>query len=187
MLWLGEAEKPPSLQTAGWQHGDIIFRRGVGIEAAVVRTTDRSGYTHAGILVSKEGRWRVIHVEPRTDEQGGKVESIPVEDFAAPGRATLIGVFSIPDASTRQKEAATTYAMEAAIQQVPFDSAFKYSDDASLYCTEIITKAYSVAGLSVADWKLAYRGRWAEEPILTLDALLQSGALRPVTKQQIEN
>lgn len=181
---LGAIAPPaPPLQaySESWREGDIIFRNGTGIEAAVVRTTDTSGFTHVGMLVMEEGHWFVIHAEPQSEDGPGGVIAEPVEVFASPAKATTVGVFSVVGASAAQRLAAAGYARAAAARRTPFDPAFRFSSDGDFYCTELAVKAYALSGVSIADWHFTLKSSWVDEPVLTPGALLQSGRLNRVS------
>jgi len=176
------AQRPPPEfqlpdQAAHWRAGDVIFRSGVGPEAAVVRSVDSSGYTHVGMLVGSYPDWQVIHAEPEEKDAGGKVEIIPLRQFMDRDHATRFGVYRVVanDAQRADALADATGRIGA-----PFDTGYSFRDDSAIYCTELVVKAYKAVNVEVADWGKAIRPFLADEPILTPEGILNSGQLTKV-------
>lgn len=126
-----------------WRSGDVVFRRGTGVEAKVVEAIDGSGYTHVGILAGASPNWAVIHVEPEEEGGRGRVEEIPLAEFASTRKAIAMMVLR-PTMHTAAATAAIAYARKQIGK--PFDAQYQYSSDDALYCTELVGKAYGAAG-----------------------------------------
>ncbi len=173
--------QPPQFQlpdqAAHWRAGDVIFRRGVGPEAAVVRSVDSSGYTHVGMLVGAHPDWQVIHAEPEEKGAGGKVEIIPLRQFMGRDHAIIYGVYRV-EANDAQRASALANAADRL--GTPFDAGYSFRDDSAIYCTELVVKAYQTVNVKVADWSRAIRPFLADEPILTPEGILHSGRLAKV-------
>lgn len=158
-----------------WREGDIVFRNGVGPEAAAVRAVDGSGFTHVGILVGANPEWRVLHVEPEAEGKGGKVEVIPLQEFASRDHSTAYGVYRVTAASAKQ--ASTAVAQTQATLGAPFDGEYQYTSDDAFYCTELVSKAFSPMRIELADWGSAFKAPLLGEMILTPASLIASGKL----------
>lgn len=159
----------------GWREGDLVFRNGVGPEAAAVRAVDASGFTHVGLLVGTSPEWRVLHVEPVAEEKGGRVEIIPLKEFASRDHSTAYGVYRVTGASANEASVAVARALNNL--GAPFDDQYQYSSDDSLYCTELVSKAFSSVRIDLADWGRAFKAPLLGEKILTPTSLIASGKL----------
>lgn len=158
-----------------WREGDIVFRDGVGPEAAAVRAVDGSGFTHVGMLVGTSPEWQVLHVEPEANEKGGKVEVIPLQEFASRDHSTAFAVYRVTSASAKDASTAVAKALDSL--GAPFDDQYQYSSDVALYCTEVVSKAFSSLRIEIADWGRAFKAPLINDKILTPDSLIASGKL----------
>lgn len=131
------------------QSGDIIFRRGRDAVSGMVLAADgRTSFSHVGIVITKAEAVWVIHASPAEgDETDGRVKVEPIEVFASTERASEIGIYRV------RKIADTTIArvIKEARSYVgrPFDVKFDISDESQLYCTELVWRAYQVAGVEL--------------------------------------
>jgi hypothetical protein len=158
-----------------WREGDIVFRNGVGPEAAAVRAVDDSGFTHVGILMGAGPEWQILHVEPKAKGKGGRVEIIPIEEFASRDYSTAFAVYRVTGASAKDASMAVAKGLDSL--GAPFDDQYQYSSDASLYCTELVSKAFSFLRIELADWGKAFKAPLLSDKILTPDSLIASGKL----------
>lgn len=131
------------LDSADWRSGDVVFRRGTGIEAKVVESLDGSGYTHVGILAGASPNWTVIHVEPEDEGGRGRVEEIPLAEFLSAEKAKAMMVLR---ATGREPVASAVITYARKQLGKPFDGHYRYSTDDALYCTELVGKSYTAAG-----------------------------------------
>lgn len=156
------------LESARWRPGDVVFRRGTGVEARVVESLDGSGYTHVGILAGAHPNWTVIHVEPANDSGSGRVEEVPLAVYLSAGKATAMLVLQ---ATTSEAAAA---AITHARKQLgkPFDAQYRYSTDEALYCTELVGKAYAAAGDQIVPQGVGVEIVMLDEKLILPEALL---------------
>lgn len=133
--------------------GDIVFRRGVGAEAAAVMLAQGGGeFSHAGLAVVRGERVWVVHAAPAEapeDRDAVKVDTLEV--FLGPSRASAGAVFRLDErtGSTTAAQAAVQ-ALDMAARSLPFDKAFDLSTPDAVYCTELVWRAYRAAGLDLA-------------------------------------
>ena len=52
--------------------GDLVFRQGMGPESEAVLQLDSTGgqYSHIGIVISDNGKWKVVHAVPGESNDG---------------------------------------------------------------------------------------------------------------------
>ncbi len=135
-----ELKVPESLAL---QDGDLVLRRGISIESyAVVLSDNRDSYSHIGIIMVEKGIPFVIHVEP--DESGRKDEAVrkePLNTFLGPGKASHFAIYR-SHLDRNKLEQVTSQARKYYLRGYRFDHAYDLLDDRSLYCTELVLKAY---------------------------------------------
>lgn len=137
------ASRAIRLDNPDWRSGDVVFRRGTGVEARVVESLDGSGYTHVGILAGASPNWTVIHVEPEEEGGRGRVEEIPLVEFLSAEKAKAMMVLR---ATRREPVASDAIAFARKQLGKPFDGQYRYSTDDAMYCTELVGKSYAAAG-----------------------------------------
>ncbi len=132
-----------------WKDGDIVFRRGTGIAGHTVVALDGdAAYSHIGIIVLKGDSPMVVHAVPGEPDYDGDVDRVkmePVNSFFSYGRASEGAVMRHP--SSKLAEKAARVALNTHENGVLFDHCYDDSDTTSFYCTELVTFAYSRAGL----------------------------------------
>lgn len=132
-----------------WREGDIVLRRGSGLESRVVVTRSAAAYSHVGLLHydSLQGEWQVVHAVPAEDEIE-YLKTEPVSVFFLPERAER-GAWLRVDCSDRVAREATQYALRKVEQHVLFDNDYLLDDTTQLYCTELVWRAYEAQGIDV--------------------------------------
>lgn len=133
-----------------WREGDIVFRRGYGMESRAVTQRSRATYSHVGLLhydsVSEE--WLVVHAVPAEDEPE-YVKAEPVRIFFSRERASE-GAWARIDCSDSVAVRATQYALRKVADKVLFDNDYSLRDTTRLYCTELVWRAYESQGIDVS-------------------------------------
>ena len=173
---------PLSYDWRSLRTGDVIFRRGLSVVSNIVLAADqRLPYSHVGIVIVEDPRVWIVHASP--DEPQGSDGSVMVEqlsEFLGPDRASAAAVYRTGDHISAGRAAAT--AREYAKHSLPFDRAFDLSTADSLYCTELVWRAYLAAGVDLTGGAteslpiLLGRG-----PYLLPGTLLAGHFLRPVS------
>ena len=73
------------------QEGDIAFRGGTSVSSYVVEIADKNGiYSHSGMLVKYEGKWKIVHAVPGEEDETDGIQYLKMDDldlFFAPDRA----------------------------------------------------------------------------------------------------
>lgn len=144
---------PIRINTNLLNNGDIIFRRGTdSVSKAVLAGDESAHYSHVGLIVKQHEKIFVLHAIPaETKAERDEVKIEPLSIFITPDRAIDIGVFRLRE-STHTNEAlklVTAYAISSIGH--PFDFSFDSQNDKHLYCTELVWKAYQVAGVQIVD------------------------------------
>lgn len=134
------------------QGGDIVFRRGKGIESKAVLYADGGLFSHVGIVVEYQGRKMIIHSVPweqehKDDEDKMKMDSI--KGFFSHERA-VVGAICRPIDSLVCKQSAK-YAIELFHNGILFDHDYDSSDTSKLYCTELLTFIYKKCGRKLVE------------------------------------
>lgn len=131
--------------------GDIVFRRGIGIESRAVYAADNSGeYSHVGIVALLDGEPVVVHAvpgEPDYDGDPDRVKADSPETFFTSSRAQKGAVCRVADSAAAAEAAA--YALRKYSEGVLFDDNYDDSDTTRLYCCELVVNAYRHAGISL--------------------------------------
>lgn len=142
--------------------GDLVFRRGRSLLSRAVLTADGgSSYSHVGLVRVSAGVPLVVHALPPEDlrpgvshgpgDPGG-VLAEPFSEFLAPARATAAAIYRLRDGERAGIAArAAEAAYRRALRGTPFDSRFDLATEDSVYCTELVWRAFREAGLDVVD------------------------------------
>lgn len=99
----------------------------------------------------------------------------PLDEFAAPAVVEGVAYYRVSCLSPSQRERARGYLLSALGK--PFDYAFRLSDDSSLYCSELVVKAFQAAGVDLTADLENVRGITLTEPAIPPDAFRQSALL----------
>ncbi len=123
----------------GIQPGDLVFQDlECGLRCALIRRMTRSRYTHVGIVLEEDGE-RVVW------EAYAPVGHVPLAEWVARGRQGLLAVYR-PSGAWDQDRVAAEVRLQAGR---PYDGDYQW-DEARIYCSELIAKAYErAAGESV--------------------------------------
>lgn len=130
--------------------GDLALRQGTGLDSEAVLRLDSAGgqYSHIGIVVSDNGKWKVVHAVPGESRDGiDRVKIEPIDSFFLSTRAAHGAVMRLRGCSAvAAREAAQS---AARLVGVPFDYNYNWQDTTRLYCTQLIAVAYSSAGIDL--------------------------------------
>lgn len=130
--------------------GDLALRQGTGLDSEAVLRLDSAGgqYSHIGIVVNDNGKWKVVHAVPGESRDGiDRVKIEPIDTFFLSTRAAHGAVMRLRGCSAvAAREAAQS---AARLVGVPFDYNYNWQDTTRLYCTQLIAVAYSSAGIDL--------------------------------------
>jgi len=128
--------------------GDVVFRRGEGLMSHVVMAADHQGnYSHTGIVADSCGSLLIVHAvpgEPDFEGDPDRVKADRPEQFFASQRASIGEVCRPADADIARQAAAVAWQVYQ--RGTPFDHDYDDLDTTRMYCTELVTFAFSRAG-----------------------------------------
>ena len=131
------------------QVGDVVFRRGGGLESHAVLIMDSEGeYSHVGIVVDTMGRKMIVHAVPGEPDYEGDVDRVKldsVEKFFSPVYAVQGAVTRPADSCCARK--AAMKAKELFRRGVLFDDDYDMSDTTKMYCTELVLWVFERSGM----------------------------------------
>jgi cell wall-associated NlpC family hydrolase len=133
------ARAAPPVDEATLQTGDLVFQTSESAQSGAIREAQRGHpATHVGIVVKDGARVRVL-------EAVGPVKFTPLADFARRGGGQ-VAVYRDP----RLDDATRAAVVAAAMKDLgrPYDPFFT-DDDARIYCSELVWRAWRAAGLDV--------------------------------------
>lgn len=135
------------------QDGDIAFRGGTSIESNVVEIADKNGiYSHSGMLVKYEGKWKIVHAVPGEENETGGIQYLKMDDldlFFAPDRACA-GCFARYDTTPEVLEKVAQEAIRWWKKKILFDNEYLMSDTTMLYCSQLVQLSFESQGIDVA-------------------------------------
>ena len=132
--------------------GDLVFREGIGPESEAVLQLDSAGgrYSHVGIVIGDNGKWKVVHAVPGESDDGiDRVKIEPIDTFFLSTRAEHGAIMRLKGCDGATASKAAQQAAHYAKQGVPFDYNYSWVDTTRLYCTQLIAVAYSSADVNI--------------------------------------
>lgn len=145
-------EKERVIPEEGIEEGDLAFRCGRGVFSRIVTTAEEEGvYSHVGLVVRDEGKWKVAHAVPAEPDYKGDFDRVKLEDievFFAPDRAWS-GCLVRP--GVRDPERMCAEAIRAARDSVAFDGGYDLTDSSKVYCTEFVWRLYMQDGTDLSE------------------------------------
>lgn len=138
---------------ASLRSGDLAFRRGRGVISDAVISADHCGhYSHTGIIVERENQWYVIHEVPYEGRSriNDKIYCQPIELFFRDDKAKAGAVYRVGIDSTSISKIVNYLDRQLALE-IPFDHAYDLEDSTSLYCTELVWRAFNLAGIDLTE------------------------------------
>jgi len=162
--------------------GDLIFVRGNTMRGTIVRFFEKNNeYSHVGIIIKKDNSVQVIHASPGNDE-AHLIRKVSLAEFIADKKITDFAVYRVSDDRQLLKKA-ISYAEECVRSRVPFDDAFSMKSEDSLYCTELVWRAYTQCNINLCSHGFsAVASLFIHEPIILPSNILSWEKLRCVIK-----
>lgn len=159
---------PPDLED-----GDLVFRTGRDFLTRIVLAHGAAPrFSHVGVIVKINGLAFIVHAVPDDGSISSGVLLETLQQFTAPSVAVDIGFFRIK--TINQAARARTHDYLLAQVGKPFDSQFKYSDDSSFYCTELVIKSLAAAEIDIKNSVESVNVLTVDEPVYSPDHLAKS-------------
>ena len=141
-----------SFESIAFQHGDLVFREGIGTKSRAVLHVDSLGiYSHIGIVVLQDSVFQVVHITPGERKSGENVDKIkiePVNEFWRKDRAQHGALYRLKENSWGEK--AAEQALRLLQKGVLFDHNYQLCDTTEMYCTEFVWYSYAQAGKDIS-------------------------------------
>lgn len=142
-LLYGGYEKNPSIAFPSLellQNGDIIFRRGYGVDSTVSMNFSQGEkrYSHAGIVYKTDKGVSIIHAEEDKIHGYNGVYQESITDFL--DGISIWAIYRFDQISKENQEKIVQYALELSQKNIEFDIDFNLKDDDKMYCSEFIYK-----------------------------------------------
>jgi len=130
-----------------FRSGDIIFVNGKSIRSSVVRFLQmhNSEYSHVGVIVLNNESAFVIHADP----QRGRVVKENLNEFLSPDKITGGAVYRANVVSEDIASIICDAAQSYVDKNILFNSTFDLKTTETLYCTELVWRAYLTAGINL--------------------------------------
>ena len=142
------------------EEGDLAFRCGPGVFSRAVTTTEDDGrYSHIGVIVLEDGKWKVVHAVPGETEFKGDFDRVKMEDldlFFSPERACRGSIVHTGLRDSLQVRSLRRRAIRAARDSVRFDNSYLLEDSTEVYCTEFIWRLYRQSGIDLSEGRRRY-------------------------------
>ena len=133
------------------REGDLVFRRGSGLESDLVVALDEVGiYSHIGIVVKDSLKgWQVIHAVPGEQELAKEPDYVKMDSIALffrSDRANCGAVMRLKN-EARKCENAALRARQLYEQKMLFDHSYHLYDTTTMYCTELVDFVFRREGI----------------------------------------
>ncbi len=142
------------------QEGDLAFRCGQGVVSRVVTIAEEAGvYSHVGVLVNDNGKWKVVHAVPGEREVKDDFDRVKMEDiemFFSNNKAVAGCLVHTGINEHNMIESLRNNAKEAAKDSVRFDNQYSLEDSNKVYCTEFVWRLYLNLGIDLSEGRRKY-------------------------------
>ncbi|MBX2804240.1 MAG: peptidase [Myxococcales bacterium] len=137
---LGRAHAEPT--ELPLQDGDIVLHKSRSAQSTALRAATGSPYTHVGLAFTRDGTVQILEaVQP--------VRWTPLADWVARGHSAHVVVVRAEEPLTEHDVATLRRSAEGHLGR-DYDLLFRW-DDARIYCSELVYKAYAAIGRPVGD------------------------------------
>ncbi len=158
------------------QEGDIAFRGGTSVSSYVVEIADQNGiYSHSGMLVKYEGKWKIVHAVPGEENETDGIQYLKMDDldlFFAPDRACA-GCFARYDTTPEVLEKVAQEAIRWWKKKILFDNDYLMSDTTKLYCSQLVQLSFVSQGIDVAQGR-CHKFPLAKEKVIYPSDILEN-------------
>jgi hypothetical protein len=121
--------------------GDLLVRLGddlLSYQIKYLNEADQS-YSHAGMIIEKEGEKLVAHITPDDSDKNG-INYIPIDSFLNPAKNLKCALYRYSFHS-KEKENTLSTIEKYKRSHFQFDRLYDLSTDDEMYCSEMISKA----------------------------------------------
>ena len=135
------------------QSGDIIFRRGNSPLSRTVMAMDQSSsFSHVGLVQIVKSHPYVIHASTgKPFGRNAQVKIDTLETFLTKEYTTAVALYRVRERYRSITKQAMLVARGYALEKLPFDQEFNLETEDSLYCTELVWRAYLQGGIDLVE------------------------------------
>ena len=125
--------------------GDLIVRLGDDFLSYYIKQMNEKdpSFSHAGVVVEKDGQKRVAHITPDSADKDG-IAYIPIDSFINPSKTLQCALYRY-NITPEEKLKAASIIEEFRQHNAIFDRLYDLKTDDKLYCSEMISKAFAKA------------------------------------------
>ncbi|MFV0537668.1 MAG: YiiX/YebB-like N1pC/P60 family cysteine hydrolase [Dysgonomonas sp.] len=133
------------------QEGDLAFREGDGLASRIILNIDKnSSYSHIGIVVWHNEKWRIIHAVPGEPDFEGDKDRVKIEDiqtYFSKNRAISAAIMRTKNDSIAKVAAHKAFNLYQ--RNILFDHSYNLEDTTKMYCTELIHHIFKTIGMDL--------------------------------------
>lgn len=130
LMAVSAGTQPPGVS---FQNADVVLQASKSERAALIRKASRSPYSHVGVVeVAKDGVFVIEAVQP--------VSRTPIDAWIKRGEGGKVLVLRPKGLDEAGRRRVVTAAKKELGK--PYDAKYRW-DDASLYCSELVVKAFA--------------------------------------------
>lgn len=160
------------------QEGDLAFRKGDGLASRIILSIDKSSdYSHIGIVVKHNKKWKVIHAVPGEPDFEGDKDRVKMNDIQAyfgKGRALSGAIMRIKNDSIAK--VAARKAFDLYQRNILFDHSYNLEDTTKMYCTELIHHIFQDTGMDLTQGRRSTVNSFGSNTIYILPSDIQKSS-----------
>lgn len=160
------------------QEGDLAFRKGDGLASRIILSIDKSSdYSHIGIVVKHNEKWKVIHAVPgEPDFEGDKdrVKMDEIQTYFGKGRALSGAIMRTKNDSIAK--VAARKAFDLYQRNILFDHSYNLEDTTKMYCTELIHHIFKNTGMDLTQDRRSIVNSFGSNTIYILPSDIQKSS-----------
>jgi uncharacterized protein YycO len=164
------------------KNGDIVLLEGKSVRSRVVRVLEpgNSRMSHMGIVALGAHTCDIIHADPeRAGDAAAYISREPLQQLLR--RKKIEHVLFLRCIDTNRAAQAASWAGRMFEGRIPFDNAFDLTTDSSLYCTELVWKAYRACGIDLSSGAVdTVKTPFGSMAVLFPARIARSGYLQPM-------
>jgi len=121
------------------QDGDIIMRKGTGPLSFHIMNATKEDYSHCGIIVREDDKWRVIHAMGGSVSKGDidGMQMVDLTEFVAYAADSMMFICRATFQDSLGPQIRDK-AYEYLATEAPFDHSFNLFEQDRIYCSELI-------------------------------------------------
>lgn len=176
-----------ALEADRLEAGDLIFVRGATWRGQAVMWAEKDfPYSHLGILCGTAGNWTVVHASPYETEGRTLVQNQPLAEFLDDPKVRAAAIYRLSEKES-SSPANARLASEAALRiqkaDTPFDFEFDLESGEAVYCTELVWRAFTAAGIDLCEGNFdRVSPLFLRHPVILPSSLLRNHAFTCIQK-----